>query len=174
MPIAQNSDIILDTCFLIKASEYSSTPFFDKIFQQLIEKNCIPVITDFIRFEFLKGCKTKKQIEAKNNYLSSFVFMDLPFSQEIIKSATSISNIYSNKNINSNQISIIDLCNSAFLKKHSKDLFLISLDNSDYPICLHDRVDVITIDTDKEILTFGIYKFNEDKFNSIIADIYKA
>ncbi len=167
MLIPQNSHIILDTCVLIKASEYSSTPYFDRLFEGLADKHCIPVITDFIRFEFMRGCKKKEHSEVKKNYLDSFVFMDLPFVYEIIKDATLIANLYANKNINNNQISLIDLCNSAFLKKHSENLFLITLDNNDYPVCLHDRVDIQTIDTQKEILTFGVYKFNMNKFNTL-------
>ncbi|QQG52323.1 MAG: hypothetical protein HY931_03215 [Candidatus Falkowbacteria bacterium] len=172
MSIVSNNHIILDTCFIIKAYEYSNTPYFNELFEYLAGNHCIPIINDLINFEFLKGCKKQIHRKIKEDYLNSFVAAVLPCSNEIIKNATVLSNLYSNKNINNNQISFVDLCNAAFLKKH-KDLLLITLDNNDYPLCVHDRLEIYTIDTEKEVLSFGIYKFNFSKFETVNADFAK-
>lgn len=114
MPQFTNKHILLDTCFIIKAFQYSKTSYFDDLFLFLKDNNCVPIINNFIEFEFMMGCRKVEHIENKRNYLNFFLEATLPIHPNIIKDATIISNIYSNKGVHHNQISMIDCCNSAF------------------------------------------------------------
>ena len=166
-----NKHILLDTCFIIKGYQYSGTPYFIKVFEDLKKNNCATVINDFIKFEFMRGCKKKGHITDKQNYLNFFAQISLPARlEELTKTAINISNIYSNKNINNNQIGVTDIFNSSFLEKYNNDLLLLTLDNNDYPLIIHDRINIEVIDTDKEILTLGFYRFNANKFEQAIRD----
>jgi hypothetical protein len=55
---------------------------------------------------------------------------------------------------------------SKSLKKY-KHLFLITADYADYPLLLHDRIRVESIDTKKELLVLAYYEFNDDSFNRL-------
>lgn len=167
-----NKHILLDTCFIIKSYQYFNTPFFNDLFRILEENQCTPVINEFIKFEFMRGCQKKEHIDIKADYLRKLSKLTLPITQDALAEAAIISNIYSNKNVNNNQIGITDICNSTYLKKY-KDLFLLTLDNSDYPLIIHDRTNIETIDTEKEILLLGFYKFNNDKFAKAKQDLFK-
>ncbi len=155
-------NILLDTCFIAKFKDNKSC-FKDLLFL-FNEKNCATTTHSFIENEFLRGSSTNSYIKEKKEFLNRFNFFNLPITEEIIKNSILISNIYSNKNVLNNQISIVDCINAAFLMKHYKDLFLITLDNKDYPIFVFDRIYIYTIDVGKEIFNCGFYKFNIDKF----------
>lgn len=165
MSVLKDQHILLDTCFLIKAYQYSETAFFNELFFILESNNCVPLVNDFIRFEFLRGCKTQKHIDDKNNFLDGLSGITLPITPDILEDAVVISNIYSNKNINPKQISIVDCYISAYLKKYSNNVVLLTLDNNDYPLLIHDRVKIQIIDTKIEILVLGFYKFNNKGFD---------
>ena len=166
--ILNNQHILLDTCFLIKAKEYSDTTYFDKLFLVLEENNCIPVVNEFIKFEFLRGCQKQSHITDKTNFLDSLSGVSLPTTQDILNTAIDIANIYQNKNIPNSKISIVDCYISAYLQKYNQSLILLTLNNDDFPLILHDRVEIVTIDTQKDILVLGFYKFNINKFTTAL------
>lgn len=172
-PQLTNKHILLDTCFVIKAYQYSKTTYFDNLFLDLKNNNCVTIINKFIEFEFMRGCQKVEHITYKTNYLQSLSKMTLPITPDVLKDSITISNIYSNKNVNINQIGLVDCCISAYLKKY-KDLLLVTLDNDDYPLLLHDRINIETIDTEKEILVLGFYKFNQSKFEKALIDLSKT
>ncbi len=96
--ILTNKHILFDTCFVIKRYQYAKTFYFNKFFEVLKNNNCIPVINDFIKFEFMRGCKKKEHTTDKQNYLNFFSQISLPGRlDELTKTAVTISNIYSNK-----------------------------------------------------------------------------
>ncbi len=161
--------VLLDTCFIAKAHQYVDTQHFDGLFSLLQDFNCVPIINEFIKFEFLRGCQTKSQIETKTNFLDALSGFTMPIDSNILEGAIEISNIYSNKQLK--QVSRVDCYISAYLKKYHGSLFMITLNNSDYPLLLHDRLYIHTIDTDKEILTIGFYTFNAEKFSNCLSDI---
>ena len=173
LPDLKNKHILLDTCFIIKAYEYSHTAFFDELFSALQENNCVPVINEFIKFEFLRGCKIIKHIQDKDNFLDALsgVGMSLPIDQYILNDATRISIIYSNKNVKNKHINAIDCYISAYLKRYEKNLIFVTLNNDDYPLLLHYRLGIYPIDTEKEILVLGFYKFNNNKFQTAMRSI---
>lgn len=86
---------------------------------------------------------------------------------DVFEDSVYIANIYSNKGINNNQISIVDVVNSAYLNKY-RDLILVTTDNGDYPLCIHDRLFIKTIDAKKEIITLGFYDFNSHKYQTAL------
>ena len=131
----------------------------------------MPVINEFIKFEFLRGCKIAKHIRDKHNYLEALSSMLLPVDKYILSDAIKVSIIYSNKNIKSKHINAIDCYISAYLKRYEKNLLFVTLDNNDYPLVLHDRLGIHTIDTEKEILVLGFYKFNNEKFEKLLENI---
>ncbi|NQU78046.1 hypothetical protein HQ544_05100 [Candidatus Falkowbacteria bacterium] len=170
-----NKHVLLDTCFIIKAYQYNDTSYFNKLFLHLKNNNCIPVINEFIKFEFLCGCKTKEHISIKTDFLDFLspekTVLSLPIDECILNDAIKISNIYSNKNVNSKHPNAIDCYISAYLKKYEKNLLFVTLDNNDYPLILHDRIGIHTIDTEEEILVLGFYKFNNKKFEKLSKNI---
>ncbi|MCX6717248.1 MAG: PIN domain-containing protein [Candidatus Taylorbacteria bacterium] len=163
--------ILLDTCFIAKVYTYSDTEYFDKLFSIFNENNCTTIVNEFIKFEFLRGCKKAEHIKNKEKFLEGLSYVSLPVTPEILNDAIKISNIYSNKNISPKQISIVDCYISAYLKKYRDNLLLITLDNNDFPLLLHDRIIIETIDTEKEILVLGIYSFNLCKYNKALESL---
>ena len=161
-----NRVVLLDTCFVIKALQYGDEKYFDNFFSILMENNCRPCISNMVLFEFMRGCKTPKHMEEKKKFLSglSAKIMDTPLN--LILSAIKIANIYANKNIQTGQISLTDCLNSALLQKYA-NLVLVTLDVADYPLILHDRFDIITIDTKKEILNIAFLEFIEGSFAAL-------
>jgi len=119
----------------------------------------------------LNFCEAVKQknILAKLAVLNKLSEATLPLMPNIYKNAIEISNIYSNKS--NNGISFVDCYLSAFLKLHSKTLLLATINNKDFPQIIHDRLNVLTIDTKEEIINIGFYKFNEDSFNQHYSSI---
>ncbi len=155
-------NILLDTCFIAKFKDNKF--YFKDLLFLFNEKNCATTTHSFIENEFLRGSSTNSYIKEKKEFLNRFNFFNLKITEEIIKNSILISNIYSNKNILNNQISIIDCVNAAFLMQYSKNLFLVTLDNKDYPIFIFDRIYIYTIDVGKEIFNCGFYRFNIKKF----------
>jgi len=56
----ERQHVLLDTCILANALKYSESQYFDDFFNILKSNHATPVINEFVQFEFLRGCKTKK------------------------------------------------------------------------------------------------------------------
>lgn len=170
--LVDHKHVLLDTCFIVKAHQYADTEFFDGLFSLLQGNDCTPVINEFIRFEFLRGCQTKAQIKAKTDFLDALSGgVVMPIDKEVLEGAIDISNIYSNKKVDSKQISRVDCYLSSYLKKYSKNLIMVTLNHADFPLIVHDRFYVYTIDTKKEVLNIGFYSFDSDRFQILLRDI---
>lgn len=167
----KHKHILLDTCFIIKAHQYAETEFFDGLFSLLEKYECIPVINEFIKFEFLRGCQTREQIQTKTKFLEALSGFVMPIDKDVLDGAIDISNIYSNKRVDSKQISRVDCYLSSYLKKYPASLIMVTLNHPDYPLIIHDRFFVHTIDAGKEILTIGFYGFNTSNFEKCLQDI---
>lgn len=163
--------VLLDTCFIAKAYEYSDTEYFNDLFDIFQKYNCTPIINEFIKFEFLRGCRTKQQIDTKLSFLKQLSGFTLPTAPEILDEAVKISNIYSNKGIHHEGIGPIDCYITSFLRKHHKNLVFVTLNHKDFPLLLHDRFHIHSIDTKKEILSIGFYCFINDQFIKLLPDI---
>lgn len=163
--------VLLDTCFIAKAYQYSDTEYFDNLFNIFKEYACVPITNEYIRFEFLRGCRTRDQIESKKSFIEQLSGASLPNTPDILEEAASISNVYSNKGVPTDGIGPIDCYLSSFLKKYNRDLVLVTLNHKDFPLLLHKRFHIHSIDTDKEILTIGFYSFKEIDYHKHLADI---
>ena len=96
-------------------------------------------------------------------------------SKEILDNAQELAVLYSNKDIKyARQISFVDCLVAAQLMKYKGNLFLATLDNSDYPLFIFDRLKILTIDIGKEILNIGIYAFNQSKYEMCEAGFAKT
>ncbi len=173
--------LLLDTNLLIKSKDYTGDGYFDEFFGMLENLNVKSVIEEATRFEFLRGSKSKAHLHAKEEYLNLLLGkakerqMILPLSDDILKNARMLANIYSNKNGSlSRQISATDCLIAAQLMKYEQSLLLATLDNDDFPLFIFDRIGIHTIDAGKEILNIGIYKFNSGKFSKCKNDFEKA
>jgi rRNA-processing protein FCF1 len=174
--------ILIDTNLLISISRYSELGFFDEFLRQLEELKIIPVIEQATLFEFRRGSRHKGDLEAKKNFLEILLGEEknryvLPSStsKEILTNAEELAILYSNKNPNlSKQVSFVDCLVGAQLMKYKENLCLATLDNGDYPLFIFDRVKLITIDAQKEIINIGIYIFNEEKYTKCKDDFEKT
>jgi predicted nucleic acid-binding protein len=162
--------LLLDTNLLIYnvKNEEIFTLFFERIF----DLNVKSVIDQTIKFEFLRGCTTQEDLQAKQEYLDLLLGsnrMELPVDKSVFEKARLISNIYSRKNIKyAKQISFGDcLIAAQMIKYNSKrnELFIATTDNSNFPTFIFNRVDVITLHDDNNIFNIGIYSINQKIFN---------
>lgn len=169
--------ILLDTCILAEIYKYSKTKYF-RLFEDLgiflRNANCKAVINEFVRFEFFRGCKTLEHIRQKRYFLQVWSAVTLPVNNQILIDAITIANIYAHKNIHATQVSLVDCHISSYLKNYQNNLVLLTLNHKDFPLLLHDRIGIYLIDTDIEILTFGFYKFNLEKYNKALSDFRKT
>lgn len=167
-----SNHLLIDTNLLIKISRYSNTTFFDSFLDELEKLQIRSVIEESTLFEFTRGSRTKSQLNAKNAFLEALLGgrhnkLILPGSnsKEILNNAQELAVLYSHKNINlSKQISFTDCLVGAQLMKYKNGLCLATIDNNDYPLFIFNRNDLVTIDTEKEIINIGIYTFNEGKY----------
>jgi hypothetical protein len=85
--------------------------------------------------------------------------------EQILRNAEELAILYSHKDSNlSNKISFIDCLIAGQLMKYPNRLFLATLNHSDFPLFIFDRIHIETIDAGEEILTVGIYAFNQRKY----------
>lgn len=160
--LLENKYILLDTCVLIFVLKNAS--LFKNIFDRFSDNGCRFCMNDFVRLELIRGARNRIEKDRIEN-LDSFLLC-LQVVQEIYKVAEELSSLYNycSSVTGMKQISMVDIINASFLKKYSDDLFLFTLDNNDYPLEIFDRIEVGAIDSGKQILTWGIYRFNCVKF----------
>lgn len=168
-----NKAVLLDTCFIVKAQQYSNEKYFDEMFAVLKENQCRPFVNNLILFEYARGCQSPDHLKSKRDFLNKLSSKIIYIPPGFLKIAVRISNIYANKGINNKQISLVDCFNTAFLSVY-KNLVLVTLDINDYPLILHDRLKIVTIDTEKEILNLAFIKFNSSKYRNLSNDFDRA
>lgn len=172
MKSLKNKHILLDTNILINAAKYKE--HFKSFFEELADNEVQSVIDYGIKFEFLRSSNTQERREDKKRYLDLILGkdrMELFVDSGMIDSAIELANIYSRKIKGANkQFSFTDCVIAAQMKKYQKSLYLATLDNDDFPLCIFDRVEIYTIDTNDKILNIGIYLFNKLKFQKCIKE----
>lgn len=161
--LLKNKHILVDTCVLSELFK-NPTQFTDllTIFEDV---QCVLCVNGQIYLEFIRIARNKDEKE-KVEYFLKTKFFELPDSEgKVLGIAKDLYPLYSfcGSIANKGQVSTVDAINAAFLKKFNKNLYLITLDNNDYPLEFLDRIHVGAIDIGKKILTWGIYGFNKDK-----------
>lgn len=166
MDVIKDKHLLLDTNLLIYSARNKEIllPFFDKVNSLHVTS----VIDQTIKFEFLRGCKTKEDLQIKQEYLDLLLGsnrMELPVDKNIFEKARLISNIYCRKNAQyAKQISFGDCLIAAQMIKYNLNrsgLFIATTDNNDFPTFIFNRVDVVTLYDDNTIFNIGIYGINQ-------------
>ncbi|MFA6458546.1 MAG: type II toxin-antitoxin system VapC family toxin [Patescibacteria group bacterium] len=166
-------DILVDTNIVIRGA--SSQKFFEKFLNYCNLKGLTIAICDAVKFEFLRGANrksTKEEIEKALNIFRTEDF-SMPISKDIYLDAITLSQLYTHKGIPLKQISFLDCVIGATLKKYENKLLLATMDLNDFPLSIFDRVDIFTFD-DGEVSVVGIYKFNCEKFEKVLANFNKS
>ncbi|MFH0891430.1 MAG: hypothetical protein V1867_01480 [Candidatus Falkowbacteria bacterium] len=165
--ILAHKHILVDTN-VISCIFRRSPEKYGGLFDLFSEVKCVLCINPFIYNEFIRIAQCGSERQQIKLFLDK-LFFNLPVNPEIYQNCEELFPLYNycGQIKNKSQVSLVDAMNVAFLKKHSTDLFLITHDLSDYPIQLLDRINVGAIDFDIEVITWGIYKFNNDKFNDL-------
>jgi hypothetical protein len=164
----ENKHILVDTCF-ISSLFYEEIDFFKNLLDLFEQNHCTLCINTLICLEFLRIAKGKSEKEELSDFLHD-KFFELGPDISIYDCAKELFPLYNFcKSIgNKKQASVVDIVNVCFLKKYSENLLLLTLDNYDYPLEITDRINVGVIDLKKELLTWGIYKFNNTNFTSLL------
>lgn len=172
----ENKHLLLDTNSLVSLIKHAR--FYADFFNQL-EKYQIKSVIDYsVKFEFLRGSNTKRDYEIKQEYLDILLGenrIELISTNEIFENAREIANIYTRKDSKlTKQISFADCLIAAQMKKFNEQkperLFLATIDNNDFPLFIFDRIFIFTIDTEREIINMGIYRFNKEKYERLKKD----
>ena len=173
-----NRHLLLDTNAIVSLIKHAR--FYVDFFNQL-EKYQIKSVIDYsVKFEFLRGSNTKLDYEIKREYLDILLGenrIELISTNEIFENAREIANIYTRKDAKlTKQISFADCLIAAQMKKFNEKspdrLFLATINNNDFPLFIFDRIHIFTIDTEKEIINMGIYRFNVSKYEKLQKDFY--
>lgn len=177
MELLKNKYLLLDTNLLINIAKKGAA--FAPFLNDLEKLNVTSVIDRAIKFEFLRGCQNKEDLQGKEEYLDLLFGkkrFELPDGLKIFELATEISNFYTWKNNKFvKQISPIDCLIAAQMVNYNNghkenNLFLATSDNYDFP--LFDRLTIFTVDAGDKIVNIGIYGFNETSYNDIKKRFY--
>jgi predicted nucleic acid-binding protein len=168
--------LLLDTNIIISASHYSKREIklWDDFLVGLRRDFGVEFVIDWsVKFEFLRGSKTKSDFLGKEGILNFLVGGDrieLNIDDSVMKDAVELSNLYARKNPRlTKQISFADCLLAAQAKKFYSEkvgnqLFILSMDLFDFPLCIFDRIKIFTIDAKTEILNIGVFSFNQKKY----------
>lgn len=160
----RNKYLLFDTGVIIRAFEHFE--IFEGLFSFLKQNNCAPVFFSLIEFEFIRGANTQSNKKKRDEFLEFIAMEQMSFKVDNTKDdIIAIANAYSARKHFS--ASVVDCCIASFLKKYSKNLFLVTLNHKDFPTFLFDRIFIYPVDTDKEVFPIGFYQFNEEKAKKI-------
>lgn len=163
MTMFQNKHVLVDTCVL--SYIFKSPDIFAELLNEFAKVKCNICINVLLRLEFVRSAIGKAEKDKFDKFLNE-EFLTIPVDSVIYKMADELYPLYNycGSIRNQRQVSVVDTISASFLKKYDDGLFLLTLDNSDYPLEILDRVKVGAIDAGKQILTWGIYRFNPVKF----------
>lgn len=170
----KNKSLLLDTCIIIESARdlVREKSFNEHFYSQVKSNNITPLIDDTIELEFLRGANTKEALIRKRTYLEKFLGESaefiLPVNKEIITSARRISNLYRFCNVKEDKISLADCLIAAQIKKYNHSVFLATLNHSDFPIDLFDRVCLVPISAGRNVFSIGIYGFSLSKYDELV------
>ncbi|MBU2025844.1 hypothetical protein KJ912_03855 [Patescibacteria group bacterium] len=164
----KNKYILIDTNILIYSSRSPNEfkPFFNKIRKYKIS----PAIDYSIKLEFLRSSNTLKAFNYKKDYLDLFFgdkknHMIIPTEKKIFENAMQLSILYNFLNVpKRTKISPIDCLIAGQLMKYKEKLALATINNSDFPLEIFNRLEIFNIELSHDILNIGIYQFSGIKY----------
>ncbi len=175
LEILRNKHLLLDTNVLISAGKH--VELWDDLFKFLLREFEVEFLIDWsVKFEFLRSSRTREDSLKKGELLDLFVGEDryeLNIDASVIEDAIKLSNLYARKNPHlTKQVSFTDCLLAAQAKKFcsqkgENQLFILSMDLFDFPLCVFDRIKVFTMDADSEVLNIGLFSFNQEKYKKL-------
>lgn len=161
-----DSNLFFDTNAIILA--YKFADLLSPLWKDLQERGCVFLTTSSVFFEFIRGADTVEKFNDKVGFVKT-LFGNGVIQIEKIIGINLNSTMVVFKKMNDN-LSFTDFLLCAALKFYP-DSLLISSDTGDLTTRLLDRIDVLTIDTDKNVHNYGIYKFSTSKYNKAATNI---
>lgn len=122
------------------------------------------IITEPIKFEFLKPSTEKTHISKRESLLSQYTDTFLPISDDVTQTALQISKIYGLLRIEASRISYVDILTAAFLRKYHSSLILLTMDIQDFPPALFDVIKVDSLEETTIRFVMMHLKFSEPRF----------
>lgn len=149
--------VLLDANFFIEA--IASPELFRPVVEDLQEISCQAIYFPLLEFEVLRSSHQKEIRDEKKRNIAIWNCIRLPLKESLFGSALEFGNYYSAHSLSP---SITDCFIAAFLKEH-RDLFLITRNHKDFPPPLFIRDGSFLIERPKDILAFGIYRFDREQ-----------
>lgn len=156
---------IIDTCVLGKMRHNVKHPKIKALVQELQNASCTISINDFIKIEFLRDSNHQREAKTKKEFLEELCeYVSLPIQKQVFEDAVILSSIYAARKCHG--VDFVDLITSALLKSftHENGLVLMTANHKDFPLIVHDRIDVLALDLEKEVIAIGFYRVNPAKW----------
>ncbi len=163
----KDSFVFFDTNTFIGAFIYPD--LFNQLFNDLKKEGCAFLTISSVAFEFTRGTRTIEEFNDKAEFLKTLA-STYPIEKDNYKFKELTIILQKVKG----EISYTDFLLIACLHKFVANSYLLSSNHKDCPTELLDRECVITVDTEKDLKNYGLYKFSEHKFNRIAENILKA
>lgn len=160
MPDLKLKHVIIDTCFLIFAQRYVSENYFDDILNELKENECVPVVNELIKQEFVRLAVSHAHSQARVQFVEQFVA--LPIDSDIWNDAILISQV--SRFCSKPGLSICDAVIMSQLKKWEKKIVLLTADLNDFQMPYIIRFNTKAIDVRKDVVTLAYHQFNNAQF----------
>lgn len=155
--------LFFDTNILIGMIEYPQ--IFSDLMNKLIPTKCSFLTIPQVRFEFTRGATTVEKYNDRIKFLDQFKFGIYPIDNH----TNSFFELIPVLHKVSKGISYTDFLLCLCLCKFTS-AYLVSEDR-DIPANLFDRVYVITIDTDKDLRSYGVYRYSKEKMSVLIDSV---
>ncbi len=149
--------LVVDTNLLLEAEK--SPEYFSELFSFILEAQCIPILTRFTEFEFMRNSFQKEVQQKQRAFLDAFGFMLYPLAIQpdaLFEEAVKIANHYQARKFK--DTSLVDCCLGALLRLKRSDLLLITRNHKDFPETLFERHFVWNVGFERDVLAFGIYQ----------------
>lgn len=168
----ENKFILFDTNILIEASKHFDS--FEALLILLRESKCDVCYIPLIEFEFTRDAVTTELHVERERFLEKIKGVKLPMHSELFDDALAIARVYAHMRIPPKQISLVDCCIAAYMKKYEKNLFLVTKNHRDFPIEVFNRIFIYPIEVGSDVSTAAIYQFSMEKWSAAISDHRKA
>lgn len=162
-----NSNLFFDTNTFIGALFFNET--FGKLLGELRRKHCAFLTIPSVLFEFTRGSDTVEAFNTRLKFIEGLTDTIYP----IERSLAGFEDLTITLQKIKEKMDYTDFLLCACLYKFSNS-FLITENHTHFPTTVFDRSFLITIDTDKELRNYAIYKFSKEKFNKAAENILRG
>lgn len=165
--------ILFDTCALGRIKINIKNPDVQLLLKEFGELKCPLAIHDLIKLEFLRDANKSTELAGRKSFIEALC-QDLSLSvipEQMYKQATLLSYIYVRYQLKN--VGLVDLMTSVFLKQysHKQGLILVTENNIDFPLMVHNRIGTVVLDLGKTLSTLGFYKIDETKWKNELSKL---